>query len=69
MPMIKLLPSADSVRIAEVAKTPFCLIGASCDETHVVSVSAIDNLLKGAASQAVQNFNLMMGHEESVGLV
>ena len=68
-PMVKLLPSADSVRIAEVAKTPFCLIGATCDETHVVSVSAIDNLLKGAASQAVQNFNLMIGHEESVGLV
>ena len=67
-PMVKLLPSADSVRIAEVAKTPFCLIGASADETHVVSVSAIDNLLKGAASQAVQNFNLMMGHEETVGL-
>ena len=68
-PMIKLLPSADSVRIAEVAKTPFCLIGASCDETHVVSVSAIDNLLKGAASQAVQNFNLMLGHQEATGLI
>lgn len=67
-PMIKLLPSADSVRIAEVAKTPFCLIGASSDETHVVCVSAVDNLLKGAASQAVQNFNLMLGHQESVGL-
>ena len=67
-PMVKLLASADSVRIADVAKTPFCLIGASSDETHVVSVSAIDNLLKGAASQAVQNFNLMLGHQESVGL-
>ena len=68
-PMVKLLPSADAVRIAEVVKTPFCLIGASSDETHVVSVSAIDNLMKGAASQAVQNFNLMLGHEESTGLI
>ena len=67
-PMVKLLPAADSVRIAEVVKTPWCLIGASVDETHVVSVSAIDNLLKGAASQAVQNMNLMLGHEETAGL-
>jgi N-acetyl-gamma-glutamyl-phosphate reductase len=67
-PMVKLLPSADAVRIADVVKTPWCLIGASCDETHVVSVSAIDNLLKGAASQAVQNVNLMLGHEETEGL-
>ena len=67
-PMVKLLPSADSVRIADVAKTPWCLIGASVDDTHVVSVSAIDNLLKGAASQAVQNMNLMLGHEETTAL-
>ena len=67
-PMVKLLPAADSVRIAEVVKTPWCLIGASVDETHVVSVSAVDNLLKGAASQAVQNMNLMLGHEETAGL-
>lgn len=68
-PLVKLLPSADAVRIADVVKTPRCLIGASVDETHVVSVSAIDNLLKGAASQAVQNMNLMLGHEETAGLL
>lgn len=67
-PMVKLLPSADSVRIADVAKTPWCLIGTTCDERNVVSVSAIDNLLKGAASQAVQNMNLMLGLEETAGL-
>jgi N-acetyl-gamma-glutamyl-phosphate reductase len=68
-PLVKLLRDADAVRIADVAKTPWCLIGASVDETTVVVVSAIDNLLKGAASQAVQNMNLMLGHEETVGLV
>lgn len=67
-PLVKLLPSADAVRIADVVKTPWCLIGASSDETHVVAISAIDNLLKGAASQAVQNMNLMLGHEETAGL-
>ncbi len=67
-PLVKLLPGADAVRIADVVKTPWCLIGATADATHVVSVSAIDNLLKGAASQAVQNLNLMLGHEETVGL-
>lgn len=68
-PLVKLLPSADSVRIADVVKTPWCLIGASVDETHVVSISAIDNLLKGAASQAVQNVNLMLGLEETSSLL
>jgi N-acetyl-gamma-glutamyl-phosphate reductase len=34
----------------------------------VVSVAAIDNLLKGAASQALQNCNLMLGHAEAEGL-
>ncbi len=66
--LVKLLPSSDAVRIADVAKTPLCLIGASADETHVVAISAIDNLLKGAASQAVQNMNLMLGHAEIEGL-
>jgi N-acetyl-gamma-glutamyl-phosphate reductase len=35
---------------------------------HCVVVSAIDNLLKGAASQAIQNLNLMLGFEEVLGL-
>lgn len=66
--LVKVLPGSDAVRIVDVAKTPFCLIGASADDTHVVAISAIDNLLKGAASQAVQNMNLMLGHVEIEGL-
>jgi N-acetyl-gamma-glutamyl-phosphate reductase len=34
----------------------------------VIVVSTIDNLVKGAAGQAVQNMNLMLGFEESAGL-
>ncbi|MFT3710820.1 MAG: N-acetyl-gamma-glutamyl-phosphate reductase [Archangium sp.] len=67
-PMVKLLPSADSVRIADVVKQPWCLIGTATDERDVVSISAIDNLLKGASSQAVQNMNLMLGLDETAGL-
>jgi N-acetyl-gamma-glutamyl-phosphate reductase len=67
-PLMKLLPSADAVRIADVALTPKCLVGVSCDDTHVVAITALDNLLKGAASQAVQNMNLMFGLSEAEGL-
>ncbi len=36
---------------------------------HIILMSAIDNLLKGAAGQAVQNFNLMCGFDETEGLI
>jgi N-acetyl-gamma-glutamyl-phosphate reductase len=68
-PLIRLVPSADAVRVADAARTPLCIIGTSCDATHVVATAAIDNLLKGAASQAVQNMNLMLGLPETEGLL
>jgi N-acetyl-gamma-glutamyl-phosphate reductase len=37
--------------------------------TDLIVVSAIDNLVKGAAGQAVQNLNLMMGWDETAGLL
>jgi len=67
-PLVKLVPSADGVRLADVVHTPRCIVGASSDATHVVAIAAIDNLLKGAASQAVQNMNLMLGQSETEGL-
>ncbi len=67
-PLVTLLPSADAVRIADVVRTPRCLVGFSADDAHVVVVTAIDNLLKGAASQAVQNMNLLFGLTETEGL-
>jgi len=53
-----------------VARTNFCDLGAAFDpETgRAVVVSAIDNLGKGAAGQAVQNMNLMLGYAETEGL-
>ncbi len=56
--------------IKHVAYTPFCDLGWRLDEPsgRLVVVACLDNLLKGAASQAVQNFNLMCGLEERTGL-
>jgi N-acetyl-gamma-glutamyl-phosphate/LysW-gamma-L-alpha-aminoadipyl-6-phosphate reductase len=53
-----------------LAGTNFCDIGFERDEhaNRVVVISAIDNLMKGAAGQAVQSFNLMMGFPETTGL-
>jgi N-acetyl-gamma-glutamyl-phosphate reductase len=57
--------------IKHVAWSNFCDIGWKVDEAsgRVILVSAIDNLLKGAAGQAVQNFNLLVGLDERTGLL
>lgn len=52
------------------ARTPFCDLGWTAGEDgHAVVGFAIDNLLKGAASQAVQNLNLLLGLPEELGLL
>lgn len=57
--------------IKHVAWTNFCDIGWTLDEStsRLLIVSVIDNLLKGAAGSAVQNFNLMAGLDERAGLL
>jgi N-acetyl-gamma-glutamyl-phosphate reductase len=56
--------------IKHVAHTNFCDIGWRVDPSgRVILVSVIDNLLKGAAGQAVQNMNLMLGIDERLGLL
>jgi N-acetyl-gamma-glutamyl-phosphate reductase len=54
-----------------VQRTNFCDIGITVDEStgRCVVVSAIDNLVKGAAGQAIQNLNLAAGIEETAGLI
>ncbi len=51
--------------------TNFCHIGLAVDKrtNRVIVVSAIDNLVKGAAGQAIQNMNLMCGFDETAGLM
>ncbi len=57
--------------IADVTRTNFCDIGFAVDEAfgHMIAVSAIDNLVKGAAGQAVQCMNLALGIGETAGLL
>jgi N-acetyl-gamma-glutamyl-phosphate reductase len=56
--------------IKHVAHTNFCDIGWRVDRSgRAILVSAIDNLLKGASGQAVQNLNVMLGIGETTGLL
>ncbi len=52
-----------------VKTTNFCDIGFAARGRQLVIFSAIDNLVKGAAGQAVQNMNLMFGFDETMGLM
>ena len=52
-----------------VKNTNFCDIAVHSNGKHLVVFSAIDNLIKGAAGQAIQNMNLMFGLDEKTGLV
>jgi N-acetyl-gamma-glutamyl-phosphate reductase len=52
----------------DVSFTNNCHISVRVARDRVVTVSCIDNLIKGAAGQAVQNFNLLYGHPETTGL-
>lgn len=57
--------------LKDVAGTNFCDIGLVCDEKRglLIVVSVIDNLLKGASGQAVQNLNIMCGFDEKSALL
>lgn len=52
-----------------VKNTNFCDIAVHTSEKNVVVFAALDNLVKGAAGQAVQNMNLMFGLDEGTGLI
>ena len=56
--------------LSAVRSSNFCDIGFEVDtqNNRVVVISAIDNLVKGASGQAIQNMNLMCGFEETEGL-
>jgi N-acetyl-gamma-glutamyl-phosphate reductase len=68
-PMVRLHESG-LPQILHVARTSYADIGfqLSADGKRGIIVSCLDNLLKGAASQAVQNFNVMYGWDEQEGL-
>lgn len=57
------------VDIKQVVNTNKCLIHIEAEEGNLAIHSVTDNLLKGAAGQAIQNMNLMMGLDETTGLL
>ncbi len=72
-PFVRLLPAGEWPSVAAVRHTNFCDIGWACDDAnggrHLIIVSAIDNLVKGAAGQAVQCMNARFGMPETAGLL
>ena len=68
---VRLYKPGDVPDLAAVQRTNFCDIGLTYDAAtgRAVVISAIDNLVKGAAGQAVQNMNLMLGFPETEGLL
>jgi N-acetyl-gamma-glutamyl-phosphate reductase len=68
--LVRIWPAGSLPELQHVAHTNFCDIGFSLDNSgkRLIAVSCLDNLGKGAAGQAVQNFNLMSGIEEQTAL-
>ena len=68
---MRLYPAGSVPDLFSVARTNFCDIGFEFDAPtgRLTVVAAIDNLGKGAAGQAIQNLNLLMGFDEAEGLL
>ncbi|HEY9816877.1 MAG TPA: N-acetyl-gamma-glutamyl-phosphate reductase [Candidatus Obscuribacterales bacterium] len=69
-PWVKILPSGVYPQTKWACGTNLCYIGIEVDQRtgRVIVMSAIDNLLKGQAGQALQCLNIMMGWDETLGL-
>ncbi len=69
-PFVRIRPKGQYPATKEVYGSNYCDIGFAVDKrtNRVTIVSVIDNLVKGAAGQAIQNLNLMMGWDETLGL-
>jgi N-acetyl-gamma-glutamyl-phosphate reductase len=69
-PLVRIFPAGQLPQIQYSVHTNYCDIGfhLAADGRRCVIVSCLDNLLKGAAGQAVQNMNLMVGFQEAEGL-
>ncbi len=65
-PFVHILSDAPAVK--NVAGTNYCHIYPTLVKGRIVSFSAIDNLVKGASGQAIQNMNIIFGLEETIGL-
>lgn len=68
-PFIRILKTPEEVELKKVQHTNFLDISLRKRGNTLVVVSALDNLVKGAAGQALQNINLMTGAKETLGLL
>ncbi len=69
-PFVRLLDKGEYPQVNNVEGTNFCDIGFSVDKNTkiCVAMSAIDNMIKGASGQAIQNMNVMYDYDETEGL-
>lgn len=70
-PFIEVLPLGETPNVKHVRASNFCHIGVVGDriEGRTIVVAVLDNLTKGSSGQAIQNANLMLGEEETAGLM
>jgi N-acetyl-gamma-glutamyl-phosphate reductase len=68
-PFVRVLPEGQLPNVQSVVRTNLCAIGVVTKGSNTVIVSAIDNLTKGASGQALQNLNLMLGYDQTLGLI
>jgi N-acetyl-gamma-glutamyl-phosphate reductase len=69
-PFVRVLPAGVFAATNRVRQSNFCDISIHMDQggTTLIVISAIDNMVKGAAGQAVQNMNILMDFDETAGL-
>jgi N-acetyl-gamma-glutamyl-phosphate reductase len=69
-PFVRVLPPGIVAASGRVRQSNFCDISVHLDGAGqvLILISAIDNMIKGAAGQAVQNMNILLGFEETAGI-
>ncbi len=70
-PFVRVYPEGRFPDLSSVQRTNYCDIGFRVDPAtrRLTVIAAIDNLVKGAAGQAIQNMNLVFGFDETAGLL
>ncbi len=68
-PFVRLFEPGNYPKLSQVCGTNFCDISFKMLKRRLVIFSAIDNLIKGASGQAVQNMNILFGFDEREGLI
>ena len=69
-PFVRVIENTTKINTSQVRGTNYCDIHINVDERtgRATIISVIDNLVKGAAGQAIQNMNVMFGYEITTGL-